>query len=78
MIENLQISTKKGFEHRKIERLTMMGSLLLEGDYTKLWDKNSRKNKQKLIESYKDLDDGNDRIITVSGQQLLEVLDYGE
>lgn len=78
MIENLLISTKKVFEHKNIERLTMMEPLLLEGDYTKLWYKNPEKNEQKLIESYKDLDDGNDRIITMSGQQLLEVLDYGE
>ena len=78
MIENLLISTKKVFEHKNIERLTMMEPLLLKGDYTKMWYKNPAKNEMKLIESYKDLDDGNDRIITVSGQQLLEVLDYGE
>lgn len=78
MSENLLISTKNVFEHKNIERLTMMEPLLLEGDYTKMWYKNPEKNELKLIESYKDLDNGNDRIITVSGQQLLEVLDYGE
>lgn len=78
MIENLLISTKKVFEHKNIERLTMMEPLLLKGDYTKMWYKNPEKNEQMLIESYKDFDDGNDRIIIVSGQQLMEVLDYGE
>ncbi|MGF7012316.1 hypothetical protein M2145_001024 [Lachnospiraceae bacterium PF1-21] len=75
MIENLLDSTGKVFGHKNIELLTKMEPLLRERDYTGLWYKDPLNIEQKIIESFKQSEEDNDKFITVSGQELMEVIE---
>ncbi|WP_027206955.1 hypothetical protein [Butyrivibrio fibrisolvens] len=74
MIDNLLVSTKDVFEHKNIGLLSKMEPLLVEDDYSNMWYKNPSDIENRLLKSYKELDKDKDIFITVSGTQLLEVL----
>ena len=70
MIERIVQDCKNVFEHKNIKILSNIEPLLLEKGFDGVWYKKSDDLENDLIESYKE-----NHYITVSGKELLEVLD---